>query len=116
MHKRVLAGEGLELVGGSDEGITSLLSKVLGNLLCETDVGVKPGSNRSTTLGNLINIFKGLSYALKIVLKHVHVAGEFLSKGDGCGVLGVGPTNLNDVRKLVTLGRKSIDKSVQLGD
>lgn len=55
-----------------------------------------------------MNIDKRLLNALSAVLKLVDVGGEFLTKSERSGILGVSSANFDDVVELSALGIKHL--------
>ena len=80
------------------------------HLLSEADPCVKTGADCSASGGKKVQPGKGGLYPLDTHPDLRHVAAKLLAQGQGGRVLGVGPTNLDDVVKLLRLGVQSIMK------
>lgn len=127
-NQSVVSSKSFELVGGSDEGQTSQLGDLSGNLLSKADVGVETlrscetrvtfecqfstySTDGSTTLSEHVDARQRALNALDAVLDLSHIAAELLTQCQGSCVLQVSATNLDDVVELVGLG---LQCSVQL--
>ena len=116
VHQSIFGCEGLKLVGGSAEVISSFGLEVVSNLLGKAVVRVQTSADRSASLSNLVDILKALSDTPLAVSQLVHVARELLAEGERSGILGVSATDLHDVVELSTLGVESICEGSQLGE
>ena len=83
---------------------------VSSHLLSEADPGVEAGADCGAPGGEEVESGQGGLYPLDAHPDLRHVAAKLLAQGQGCGVLGVGPPDLDDVVKLLRLGLKSIVK------
>lgn len=115
VYKGVFGGKGLELVLSSPKFITCLMFQILGDLLSETDVSIKAGADGCTSLSNLIDILEGLGDAFVAIAQLVHVTGELLAEGQGCSILSMSPTNLNNIVEFSPLGIERVSQSIKLG-
>ena len=100
VHQSIFGCEGLKLVGGSAEVISSFGLEVVSNLLGKAVVRVQTSADRSASLSNLVDILKALSNTPLAVSQLVHVARELLAEGERSGILGVSATDFDDWPKL----------------
>ena len=90
----------LKLVGRSLEGDASDVADLGGDLGVETLVCVQAGTDGCTTLCEHAETREHALDALDAVFHLFHVAAELLTKGQGCCILQMRPSNLDDVFKL----------------
>ena len=89
------------------------LGDLLSHLLSKSNIGVETCSNGSTALGQLRDIWNDV-----LDFPDVHsdlglIARKLLSKGDGDRILGMGPSDLNDVSEFFFLLFQDISKEIQ---
>ena len=108
VHEGVFGSQGLELVLRSSKFITCLLLEVLGDLLSEALIGVEAGADGRTSLRDLVDVLEGLGDAFVTVAQLVDVTGELLAEGQRRGILGMSPSNLDDVVELGPLRIESV--------
>ncbi len=111
MNQSILGSEKLELVFAGFERMSSLLGDVVGNLLREADVGVKSSADGSASLGKLIDALEGLLNPLDVTAAHGNVSRELLAKSQRCGILGVRPSDFDDVLELVALRLEGVSQT-----
>ena len=108
MNKGITSSQTFELVYGSDEGVSSFLLEIVGNVLSKSNKGVESSSDGSSALSNLMAVLKRLNDALFGLFELVDVGSKLLTKSERSGVLSVCATNLDNVVELVALCFKSI--------
>lgn len=109
----VVGGENFELVGRGNELGAGDLADLRSHGRVEALEGVETGTDSCTTLSKLAEVREGGLDALNVAVQLSDVARELLTKRQGCGVLQVGTTDLDDMSESVHLGLESVTQVPQ---
>lgn len=96
-NQRIAATKGLKLVLAGDKGEAGELEDGGGTLDRIVLVGVEAGANSGSAEGQLVHVGKGILDVPQAMVELGNIAGELLLKGEGGGILEMGPSNLDDI-------------------
>ena len=115
VNKRILGRQSFELIGRGSEVVASLVLQGSRDFLSEPGIRVKAGSNRGTSLSELIYVLKALLNACMTIFQLMDVARELLTESERRCILGVSSANLDDVIEFGALRIKHLGQSGQFG-
>lgn len=96
----VVGSKCFKFVRGGFELESSFFGDLFSDGFCESEVSVESSSDSCTSLGELADLRKLALNSLDSVSNLLCVASEFLAESKRCGILGVGPSNLDDILEL----------------
>ena len=73
-------------------------------------MSIKTGSNRRAADGQRLKSRENLGEPVQIGIKHRHISGEFLTEGQGSGILEMSAPDLHNVGIFAGLGIKGFAK------
>src|SRR5690554_2634642 len=79
--------------------------------LAELGMGVQPRSYCSTANGKLVDAGKCRIDRLQTEINLRHPTADFLAESNGCGVLQMSTTGLDDIAVLLCFGRESVTQA-----
>src|ERR1700736_4909571 len=90
------------------EGKAGKFSNLLGGALGEFRMRIQSRAHRSSADGEVVQSLQNLLQTLDIALEQTGPAAEFLSKGQGYGILHAGAPDLDHIAEFLCLGRDRV--------
>ena len=92
-----MGGQRLELVRGGHKGQAGDLGDLMCDALVPADPGVQAGADSGAALGEFVDLGQDLVDAQDALADLMRIAGKLLAQRQGCRILGMGATDLDDV-------------------
>lgn len=99
-----MRGKGFELVWSGLERKSGLSCNGVCDLHVKPNTSVDPSADGRTALGKQVDISKRLFNTCNAVLQLFDIPTELHAQAKWSGVLGMCPSNLNDISELTLLG------------